>query len=310
MTETTRRTVMGLIAGTAVATVVPVNGTRAKPVPVDDLAGPWTGGGEIACGGGRLRYVTLGPTSGPAIGEPLVLLPKLGGWIADWRLAAPYLAAHRQVIAFDLPGHGGSVMAGPPPAIMTVPECTAMILAALDEIGVTRCAMAGNSLGGIIAIVGAACWPERVSKLIIVSSSLIGPMSRDAIAEQDRGITAAGAAAASGGPQPPTDEQNRLFATMDPRVTVEQGLSRAKAGPWLRACERGVGRVGVTDYLPRVCAPTLLINADRGRYAKYAAVGLKLIPNARAVVITGAGSFVHQEKPMGTAAAMTGFLDG
>ena len=68
---------------------------------------------------------------------------------------------------------------------------------------------------------------------------------------------------------------------MDPRVIREQGLSRAKAGLWLRSCERGVGRVGVTDYLPLVKAPTLLINADRGRYAKYAEVGKRLIPNTQ-----------------------------
>lgn len=301
--QTTRRQAMALAAGVAAAAAVP------SPALVDALAGPWSGGGDIACGGGRLHYATLGP----ATGEPLILLPKLGGWIADWRFAAADLAARRRVIAFDLPGHGGSVMYGPVPYIMTVAECTAMILSALDELGVARFAVAGNSLGGIIGITAAACWPARVSKLVIVSSSLIGAMSREAIAEQDRNAGAPGAPssyAKDGLPLPPTDEQNRLFGTMDPHVITEQGLSRAKAGKWLRACERGVGRVGVTDYLPRLEAQTLLINADRGRYTKYAAVGQQLIPHTKAVVIPNAGSFVHQEKPAEVAAAINAFLDG
>lgn len=287
---TTRRQLLALGAGTGAAL-----SSRLLAAPRD--AAPWTGGGDIAVGSGKLHYATMGK------GPPLVLLPKLGGWIADWRLAAPYLAQTHTVIAFDPPGHGGSVMNGPPPYIMTVPECAAALLAALDEIGVERSAVAGNSLGGVIGIVMAACWPGRVEKLAILSTSLIGAMDRAAIRAQDAGRADATSTL-------PAAERNRLFGTLDPRVNEEHERSSAIAGGWLRACERGVGRVVVTDYLPRIVAPTLLLNADRGRYAKYAEVGLRLIPHARAAVIADAGSFVHQEKPRETAAAITAFLDG
>lgn len=296
-----RRDALGLAAGLA------LGAPALAAAPVDVLAGPWTGGGDIRTIGGKLHFRTLGLQTG----EPLVLLPKLGGWIADWRFAAPYLAAGRRVIAFDLPGHGDSTMVGPPPHVVSVPEVTAMILAALDEMGVDRCAFAGNSLGGIVSIVAAACWPQRVGKLVIVSSSLIGAMTPEAVAAQDRAAAGPGAPssyARDGKPLPPSDEQNRLFGTTDPRVIREQGLSRERAGLWLRACERGVGRVGVTDYLPRIMAPTLLINADRGRYTKYAAVGMRLIPGAQSVMIRDAGSFVHQERPIEVAQAMNAFL--
>lgn len=65
-------------------------------------------------------------------GPPLVLLPKLGGWIADWHKVAPLIAPGRKIIAIDPPGHGGSRMNGRAPEIMTVPESAAMILAVLD----------------------------------------------------------------------------------------------------------------------------------------------------------------------------------
>jgi pimeloyl-ACP methyl ester carboxylesterase len=285
-----RREALGLLAA------APLLANAPEP------AGPWTRRGDIAVGGGRLHFAEMGQ------GAPLVVLHKLGGWIADWRFAAPYLAAGRRVIAFDLPGHGDSRMYGPAPYIMTVPESAAMLLAALDELGVDRCDFAGNSLGGITAAVIAACWPARVRRLAIVSASLIGAMSREQLTQQDADRARLVAAAKAAG-RPYESPQKSSFMTMDPRVTEEHDAGSARAGAWLRPSERGVGRVGVVDYLPRITAPTLLINADRGNYVKYGEVGGRLIPNSRRVSIRDAGSFVHQEKPAETAAAINAFLD-
>ena len=295
----TRRQAVGGLSLAAAA--LPAAARAQVPAASDD---PWTMRGDIAFGGGTLHYASLGEGAGP----PLVLLPKLGGWIADWRVAAPALAAGRRVIAFDPPGHGRSVMAGPPPYIMTVSESAAIVLAVLDRLGVDRFSVAGNSMGGIIGILLAALWPDRVDRLVVVSASLIGAMSREAIAAQDAGNAAQEALAAQG--KGPTPEQARMksFATTDPRVAQEQIAGRAAAGAWLRPCERGVGRVGVIDYLPRVAAPTLLINSDQGNYAKYAEVGRRLIPHSESVVFAGAGSFVHQERPAAVAAAIDAFL--
>ncbi|WP_439534665.1 alpha/beta fold hydrolase [Polymorphobacter sp.] len=282
----TRRTTLGLLAAT------PAIAKAATTAP----QGPWNRQGDIAVGGGSLHWQSLG--EGGA--TPLILLHKLGGWIADWRHVAPALAANRRVIAFDLPGHGASVMHGPPPSIMTVPEVAAMVLAALDDMGLGPVHIAGNSMGGITAAVIAACWPERVKTLGLVSVSLIDRISRADIAQQDVDRKAQGLA---DGVLPVG-----IFATMVPEVTEEQVASRAAAGPWLRPCERGVGWVGVTDYLPRVKAPTLMVNADRGQYVRHIATGKRLIPNVTSVEIPEAGSFVHQERPTEVAAAMNAFL--
>ncbi len=293
----TRREAMGTFAVASTAVALPAK--TATPSP------PWTDSGDVAFGGGTLHFASLGDGDSP----PLILLPKLGGWIADWRFAAPALAARRRVIAFDPPGHGDSVMAGPPPYIMTIPECAAIVLAVLDRMGVDRFSLAGNSMGGVIGIVLAALWSNRVDHLVVVSSSLIGPMSVAQLADQDAANAEKERLAKLGRGLTPEQERMRLFATTDPRVSDEQIAARAKAGAWLRPCERGVGRVGVTDYLPRVAAPTLLINSDRGAYAKYGEVGRRLLPHSEAVTIAGAGSFVHQERPVEVAAAINRFLD-
>jgi pimeloyl-ACP methyl ester carboxylesterase len=290
-----RRAILGAMAA------LPVAAQATSRPSVTEPAGPWTKQGDIAVGGGRLHYAEMGD------GEPLIVLHKLAGWLADWRHVAPALARQSRVIAFDLPGHGDSVMYGPPPYIQSVAQSAAMLLAALDDMGIERCNIAGNSLGGLIGVVIAACWPQRVHRLAIVSASLIPPMSRAQITQQDADRQRMAEAAAASG-QKFENPQVKTFATMDPAVTREHDLSGIRAGVWGRPSERGVGRVGVTDYLPRVQAPTLLVNADRGNYAKYADVGMKLLPHARRVTIPNAGSFVHQEKPAETALAINQFL--
>lgn len=297
MISLTRREALGALAVASTAAATPA-AAAASPQP-------WTDAGNIAFGGGTLHYASLGSGEGP----PLVLLPKLGGWIADWRLAAPALAAGRRVIALDPPGHGDSVMAGPPPYVMTMPECAAIVLAVLDQMGIERFSVAGNSMGGVIGIVLAALWPDRVDRLAIVSSSLIAPMSFAQLRDQDAANAEKERLARLGQGLTPEQERMRLFATTDPRVSDEQVAGRARAGAWLRPCERGVGRVGVTNYLPHVAAPTLLINSDRGAYAKYGEIGRRLLPHAKTVTIAGAGSFVHQERPAEVAAAVNDFLD-
>lgn len=275
-----RRTALGLMTTTLAASAA-----RAQPLP-----GPWTGQGDITVAAGSLHYATLGE------GKPLVLLHKLGGWIADWRHIAPALATKHKLIVIDLPGHGESRMSGRVPWMMSLPESTAMVLAVLEELRVGRFSVAGTSMGGIVAIMLAALWPDRVRTLGLISVSLIDALSREAIEAQDVERKATGGVLTA-----------NVFNTMVPSVTEEQAAARAHAGPWLRACERGVGFAGVTQYLPRIQAPTLLVNADRGQYVRHIETGLAKIPNANSVVIPGSGSFVHQEKPAEVAAAMNAF---
>ncbi len=277
-----RRTALGLMAA---APALAASAARAQPLP-----GPWTAQGDVTTAAGSLHYATLGE------GEPLVLLHKLGGWIADWRHVAPALATKHKLIVIDLPGHGESRMNGPVPWMMSLPESTAMVLAVLEELRVGRFSVAGNSMGGIIGIMLAALWPDRVRTLGLVSVSLIEALSRETIEAQDVERKATGGVLTA-----------NVFNTLVPSVAEEQAAARAHAGPWLRACERGVGFAGVTQYLPRIKAPTLLVNADRGQYVRHIETGLAKIPNASSVVIPGSGSFVHQEKPAEVAAAMNAF---
>jgi pimeloyl-ACP methyl ester carboxylesterase len=92
---------------------------------------------------GALNYVRRGE------GEPLVLIHPLGAELVVWEPVMGRLARERDVIAVDLPGFGRSpALDGAP-----TPEMLAGTVAALmDDLGLSRAHVAGNSLGGWVAL--------------------------------------------------------------------------------------------------------------------------------------------------------------
>jgi pimeloyl-ACP methyl ester carboxylesterase len=84
-------------------------------------------------------------------GEPLLLVHANGMSRAAWRPVLPLLTARRDVVAVDLPGHGESPPV--PSHIAPAPPGFAHLLAQLlDELGIERAHVAGNSLGGWTAL--------------------------------------------------------------------------------------------------------------------------------------------------------------
>jgi len=83
-------------------------------------------------------------------GSPLVLLHGVGHRRQAWGAVLDRLTPHRDVITVDLPGHGES-----PPLEKGKPALEAMlgaVAALLDDLGLERPHVAGNSLGGRLAL--------------------------------------------------------------------------------------------------------------------------------------------------------------
>jgi pimeloyl-ACP methyl ester carboxylesterase len=299
-----RRTFAALLATGAAATALGANPALAAatttPAAPPTPPAPWTSEGFVDRPGGRLHYLSMGD------GPPLVLLHKLGGWAPEWRGIAPLLARHFRLIAFDMPGHGESAMLGKAPYIMTLGEHAAMIHAALRDMGVERFHLMGASLGGCASIVLAASYPRAVSRLALLSTALFSVFPLADVAAEDAKIR--DRYGPNWEPLPRTGDQVKEFANLDPSVNDELNRSRAAGGAWVRASERGVEVAGVDTYLPRIEAPTLLVYPDRGRYTPFESVGRKNIRNVEVAIIKDSGSFIYQEKPAETAAAVLPFL--
>jgi pimeloyl-ACP methyl ester carboxylesterase len=84
-------------------------------------------------------------------GDPLVLIHGIGHRWQGWQPVLDRLQAQREVIALDLPGFAASPMPPPgtPPGVASLTE---LVAAFLDELGFERPHVAGNSLGGWIAL--------------------------------------------------------------------------------------------------------------------------------------------------------------
>ena len=84
-------------------------------------------------------------------GEPLVLIHGIGSQWQVWEPLFEHLTPHRDVIAVDLPGFGDSpVLAnGDRP---TPPRFAEAVIDLMDDLGVERPVVGGNSLGGWVAL--------------------------------------------------------------------------------------------------------------------------------------------------------------
>lgn len=104
-------------------------------------------------------------------GEPLVLIGGLGADISLTAGLAPAFADRYQVVVFDNRGAGRSSKPDLPYTIAMMAEDTAALLTAL---AIERAHLLGISMGGRIALEFALAHPDRVGKLVLVSTSAAG----------------------------------------------------------------------------------------------------------------------------------------
>jgi pimeloyl-ACP methyl ester carboxylesterase len=104
-------------------------------------------------------------------GMPLLMIPGLssGNWL--WHRNVDGLARHFDLIMPELRGSGRS---DKPDHYYSISLFTKDLIALLDHLSLERVHVLGVSMGGFIAQFLAASWPQRVEKLVIVSTSLGG----------------------------------------------------------------------------------------------------------------------------------------
>ncbi|MCW2557898.1 MAG: Alpha/beta hydrolase [Mycobacterium sp.] len=121
---------------------------------------------RIRLSAGEMAFTSAG--SGRSV---LVLIHGLGGTRQTWRQLIPTLARTHTVIAPDLPGHGES---DPPAGDYSVGAHACAVRDLLLALGHPRVSFVGHSLGGGIALQIAYQFPERVERLMLISSGGLG----------------------------------------------------------------------------------------------------------------------------------------
>ncbi len=108
---------------------------------------------------GKVRRVKLSyETSGS--GAPLLLIHGMGSASTAWKSIRPALQEKFQVTAIDLPGHGKSDF--DLHQAMDPYSLALLMTKQMDDLGIEKAHIAGNSLGGWIALEMAAAFPDRV----------------------------------------------------------------------------------------------------------------------------------------------------
>lgn len=120
----------------------------------------------IQVNGIKTRYWQVGDR-----GTPLLLLHGIGVAVEWFSENIATLAQRHRVYAVDLPGHGQT---GPITAPYTLESYANFVRHFMDAVGLERSAVLGHSLGGGVALWLTLANPQRVSKLILLSSAMLG----------------------------------------------------------------------------------------------------------------------------------------
>ncbi|CPR05484.1 alpha/beta hydrolase [Mycobacterium bohemicum DSM 44277] len=265
--------------------------------------------------GDRIAYRDAG--DGPA----LLLIHGMAGSSDTWRAIIPRLSKQFRVIAPDLLGHG---MSAKPRGDYSLGAFAVFLRDLLDELGVDRATVVGQSLGGGIAMQFAHQHRDYCERLVLIGSGGLGPELSPLL----RFLSAPGA--------------ELLLPVIAPQPVLNVG---EKLGSWLTSAGIRSPRTGqmwhayaslsdaqtrraflrtlrsVVDYRGQAVSalnklhvaadlPTLLIWGDHDRIipVAHAYAAHDALAGSRLEVIEGVGHFPHAEAPSAVADILEDFI--
>ncbi len=263
--------------------------------------------GIARAGGVRIVYEHRG--SGP----PLVLCHAFGVNRRMWDDPVGAFAATHQVITFDQRGCGESDHPVPEegaPDPYTIDTFSEDLAAVLDDLGIARARILGESMGGATALRFAIRFPERVETLILVST-MASRLHEKIVArarEVERIVTEDGVAEAvrfyfrgpllAGVPKGPAWN-----------AQIERCAAAATPQGFLGAYRVAIDRPSMVDGLGAIRSPALILVGEKDAlYLEDAELMRSRIPGARMVVMPGVGHAIHAEDPAGFEREVLDFL--
>lgn len=122
--------------------------------------------------GVKLHYLDYGTS-----GRRPMLCVHGGAAHAHWfDFIAPGFTSDHHVFALDQRGHGDSAWADP--QTYAWQTFAADVNALVEKLDLRDYVLVGHSMGGMVSLVTASTYPERIGKLVIVDSVMLMPMER------------------------------------------------------------------------------------------------------------------------------------
>lgn len=254
----------------------------------------------------KLNYMQVGT------GNPLVLIHGLGANVSFWYFgAARALATERSVLMYDQRGHGRSSM---PPSGYDLGHQADDLAALMTHNGIAQADIVGHSFGGLVALAFASRYPERVRSLVVADSHVRGLQSPTRLADWPHWKTWRTTLISNGLETPPPDDSvidYKLLASLS-QFTAPAGQARPRKARAVRPREMGdkglarwktlLEETSATrdfedetlvdpDSIGEIEAPTLLMFGKLSHCLPSADGLLTCLPNARLLVVPGAGHF-------------------
>jgi pimeloyl-ACP methyl ester carboxylesterase len=117
--------------------------------------------------GDRIAYRDAGKGT-----ETVLLIHGMAGSSETWRAVIPQLSKKYRVVAPDLLGHGQSAK---PRGDYSLGAFAVWLRDLLDELGISRATIVGQSLGGGVAMQFVYQHPDYCQRLVLISSGGLGP---------------------------------------------------------------------------------------------------------------------------------------
>ena len=256
-------------------------------------------------------------------GPPVVLIHGMVNSSRHWHGVAERLADSYTVIAPDLIGHGDSAT---PRGDYSLGAHAAAIRDLLAAIGVRAATIVGHSLGGGVAMQFFWQFPERVDRLVLVSSGGLGPRVSPllrlaavpgaspalALAARPRVVAAIGALASALERRGSKRSVHIDAVARALRPLQGDGARRAFLQTLRAVIDARGQRVSAVDRLYLLGpVPTMVVWGERDRTIpiEHGRRAHGAIPHSRFETLPNAAHFPHLEDPEGLAALLRDFLE-
>jgi pimeloyl-ACP methyl ester carboxylesterase len=270
--------------------------------------------------GVHCAYLEAGPSDAPAV----LLLHGLGGTNASMLPLIADLAQDHRVLAPDFPGFGGSAA---PRWRYRPSDLAGWVQAFQTELGATRAAIVGNSLGGRVAIETALTAPVSVTRMVLLCPSpafrrmrqfvplvklltpdavvLRAPMPHCMVVRAIRSFFAEPDRLPGPWYDAAADEYIRIMRRYGHRRAFYATLRQIYLDP-------AYGDDGFWDRLPRLSTPSLFVWGDRDWLvpSSFERHVVEAVPAAQSVVLPDCGHVPQFEHPQATSELVREFLTG
>ena len=270
---------------------------------------------RVEIDGTPINYVDVGS---PGMHDPVVLVHGLGGQWQNWLENIPRLAQERRVLALDLPGFG--LTPEPADGELSISGYGRYVDAFCERLGLGTVNVVGNSMGGFIAAEVAIQFPERVSRLALVSAA--GISSADALQAPILTIGRLASAVAINtaaryrmlAARPIGRHASLALVARHPRLLkadlAYEGFFKGAGKPGFDDALRACLEYDFRDRLPDVKVPTLIVWGEKDSIipVRDANEFERLIPDSRKLVMRDTGHIPMAERPEAFNDVLTEFL--